>query len=43
VTWGDFGKITLPVVFGFVSHWIAIIILVAAFVGLFHWFEKKRL
>jgi uncharacterized protein len=42
LTWGDFGKITLPSVLG-INHWIVIAILVAAFVGLFAWFEKKGL
>ncbi|OHE24288.1 MAG: YeeE/YedE family protein [Syntrophus sp. GWC2_56_31] len=42
LTWGDFGKITLPVVLG-INHWIVIVILVALFVGLFRWFEKKGL
>ena len=42
LTWGDFGKITLPSVLG-ISHWIVIVILVAAFIGLFAWFEKKGL
>ncbi len=42
LTWGNFGKITLPSVLG-INHWIVIVILVAAFVGLFSWFEKKCL
>lgn len=42
LTWGDFGKITLPGLLG-VNHWIVIIVLVAAFIGLFAWFEKKKL
>ena len=42
LTWGDFGKITLPGVLG-INHWIVIVILVAAFIGLFRWFEKKGL
>ncbi|MDP1990596.1 MAG: YeeE/YedE thiosulfate transporter family protein [Syntrophales bacterium] len=40
--WGDFGKITLPSVPG-INHWIVIAILVAAFIALFRWFEKKGL
>jgi hypothetical protein len=40
LTWGDFGKITLPAVLG-INHWI--VILVAAFIALFRWFEKKGL
>lgn len=42
LTWGNFGKITLPAAFG-VNHWIVIVILVAAFIVLFRWFEKKGL
>jgi hypothetical protein len=44
LTWGDFGKITLPAVLG-INHWIVIVIviLVAAFIALFRWFEKKGL
>jgi uncharacterized protein len=42
LTWGDFGKITLPAVLG-INHWIVIVILGAAFIGLFRWFERKGL
>jgi len=42
LTWGNFGKITLPSALG-INHWIVIVVLVAAFVGLFRWFEKKGL
>ena len=42
LTWGDFGKITLPAVLG-VNHWIVIVILVAVFIALFRWFEKRGL
>ena len=42
LTWGDFGKITLPSVLG-INHWIVIVILVALFVGLSRWVEKKGL
>ncbi len=42
LTWGNFGKITLPGVLG-INHWIVIVVLVAAFIGLFRWFEKKGL
>jgi uncharacterized membrane protein YedE/YeeE len=42
LTWGDYGKITLPAVLG-VNHWIVIVIVIALFVGLFRWFEKKGL
>jgi uncharacterized protein len=42
LTWGDFGKITLPTVLG-INHWFVIVILGVAFVSLFRWFEKKGL
>jgi hypothetical protein len=42
LTWGDFGKITLPAILG-INHWIVIVILGALFIGLFSWFEKKGL
>jgi len=42
LTWGDFGKITLPAALG-INHWIVIVILVALLIGLFRWFEKKGL
>lgn len=42
LTWGSFGKITLPVALG-INHWIVIIGLGVAFIGLFRFFEKKGL
>ena len=42
LTWGDFGKITLPQVIG-VNHWIVIFIFVVCGLALFRFFEKKRL
>ncbi len=42
LTCGNFGKITLPTVLG-INHWIVIIVLIALFIGLFAWFEKKKL
>ena len=42
LTWGNFGKITLPGLLG-INHWIVIVILVVAFIALFRWFEKKGL
>jgi uncharacterized membrane protein YedE/YeeE len=42
LTWGNFGKVTLPGVLG-INHWIVIAVLCVVFVGLFGWFEKKRL
>jgi len=40
LTWGDYGKITLPGVLD-VSPWVLIPILSAAFIGMFALFEKK--
>ena len=42
LTWGDFGKITLPAVIG-ISHWIIIPLFVIGGILLFRWFEKKGL
>lgn len=40
--WGDYGKITLPQVFG-VNHWFVIIPFVILTLLLFRWLEKKGL
>ncbi|MHB8121403.1 MAG: YeeE/YedE thiosulfate transporter family protein [Desulfuromonadaceae bacterium] len=42
LTWGNFGKITLPQLLG-INHWIVIIPIVAGALFLFRWFEKKGL
>ena len=42
LTWGDFGKLTLPQVFG-VSHWVIIALFVIGGLALFWWFEKRGL
>ncbi|NMC73518.1 MAG: YeeE/YedE family protein [Geobacteraceae bacterium] len=42
LTWGDFGKITLPQVLG-VSHWFIIPLFIIGGLLLFRWFEKKGL
>ena len=42
LTWGDYGKITIPQVLG-VNHWIVIAVFVAGTLALFRWFEKKGL
>jgi uncharacterized membrane protein YedE/YeeE len=42
LTWGDLGKITLPEILG-INHWIVVLVLVLAGIGLFYWFEKKNL
>jgi YeeE/YedE family (DUF395). len=39
---GDYGKLTLPALFG-VSHWVVIAVLAVAFLGLFRFFERKGL
>lgn len=42
LTWGDFGKITLPEVLG-VNHWLLVVPLVVGGIFLFRWFERKGL
>ena len=42
LTWGDFGKITLPQLLG-LSHWFVIPVFVIGGLVLFRWFEKKGL
>lgn len=42
LTWGDFGKVTVGSMLG-TNHWLAIPILVFMFLGLFRFFEAKRL
>lgn len=42
LTWGNFGKITIPQVLG-VNHWLVIIPFVVLIVLLFRWLEKKGL
>jgi hypothetical protein len=42
LTWGDFGKITWPQVFG-VNHWIIIVIVIIGTLVMFRWFEKRGL
>jgi uncharacterized membrane protein YedE/YeeE len=42
LTWGDFGKITLPEIFG-VSHWVVIPVFLLAGIALFYILEKKGL
>jgi uncharacterized membrane protein YedE/YeeE len=42
LTWGNFGKITLPQVLG-ANHWVLIVPIVAGGVVLCRWFEKKGL
>ncbi len=42
LSWGNFGKITLPQILN-VSHWIIIVALLIATLWLFRWFENKGL
>ncbi|OKY74086.1 MAG: YeeE/YedE family protein [Desulfobulbaceae bacterium DB1] len=42
LTWGDFGKITLPQALG-INHWIIIPLCIAGGIVLFRWFEAKKL
>jgi hypothetical protein len=42
LTWGTYGKITLPQILG-VNHWLVITVLTIVVLGLFVWFEKKDL
>jgi uncharacterized membrane protein YedE/YeeE len=42
LTWGDFGKITIPQILS-VNHWPVIGVIVVLSVLLFRWFEKKGL
>jgi len=42
LTWGDFGKITIPQILG-INHWPVIGVMVVLIVLLFRWFEKKGL
>ena len=42
LTWGNFGKVTIPQALG-VNHWIVIVVFVAGGVALLRWLEKKGL
>ncbi|WP_028579263.1 DUF6691 family protein [Desulfogranum japonicum] len=42
LSWGNYGKITLPQMLG-VSPWLVIIVFIAVGLGMFYWFEKKEL
>lgn len=42
LTWGDYGKITIPQVLG-VNHWIVIASFLVCGLLLFRWFEKRGL
>lgn len=42
LTWGDFGKITLPQVLG-INHWIIIVFFIFSTLVLFRWFHTKKI
>ena len=42
ISWGTYGKVTIPEAFG-INHWIVIVIFVALVIGIFKWFEKKKI
>ncbi|HEX9715359.1 MAG TPA: DUF6691 family protein [Desulfurivibrionaceae bacterium] len=42
LTWGDFGKITIPQLLG-INHWPVIAVFIAGGILLLRWFEKKGL
>lgn len=42
LTWGVYGKITIPTMLG-INHWIVIVIFAILALLLFRWFEKKGL
>jgi uncharacterized protein len=42
LTWGDFGKMTIPQLLG-LNHWPVIVVMVVLGLLLFRWFEKKGL
>lgn len=42
LTWGDFGRITIPEVLG-VNHWVVIAAFVIAILTFFGWMEKESL
>lgn len=42
LTWGDFGKITLPQMLG-INHWLVILVFAVGAIALFRFFEKKGL
>lgn len=42
LTWGNFGKITIPQILG-INHWVVILVFIIGAVLLFRFFEKKGL
>ena len=42
LSWGNYGKLTIPEVLG-INHWIIVIVFIAVVLVLLKWFEKKNL
>jgi len=42
LTWGDYGKITIPQVLG-VNHWVVILPFLVLTILFFRWLEKRDL
>jgi len=42
LTWGNFGKVTIPELLG-INHWVIIVVFVAGGILLSYWFERKGL
>lgn len=42
LTWGDYGRVTLPQVLG-VNHWVVIMVFILGGLELCRWFEQRRL
>ncbi|MFH1094028.1 MAG: YeeE/YedE thiosulfate transporter family protein [Candidatus Omnitrophota bacterium] len=42
LSWGDFGKISIPTATG-INHWIIIILFIACVAGFFRWLKSKKL
>lgn len=42
LTWGDYGKVTLPQLLG-VNHWLVVVAMVVLALVMFRWFEKRGL
>jgi len=42
LSWGDYGKITLPQLLG-VNHWLVVVAMIVLALGMFLWFEKRGL
>jgi len=42
LTWGDYGKITLPQLLG-INHWLIVVVVFVLALVMFRWFEKKGL